>query len=237
MTPRMLAKQSMDLLFHVLTEGYSKHSQDTDIRRCFIYRHARNIHDLGGDFFNLQAKGRSGACRLVLRAMFESLFKLRAAVKHPAFAVEKLVAETECDIGHIKKWAALIGDSPDDLGVKELSVYLKNLREEYGVISKNKWTVKDVAEKAEMNVFFLREYFMLSQSTHASTMAIISHEHDVGTNVFLSSGIFVVLVAVGDFVQVIETDAPQVYIDESARLIDMVTQFHREGAFSDPESE
>src|SRR5690242_17704365 len=98
-----IAEQSFSLLGRVLDESIAWQNRE-DIRRAFVYRHARNIYQLGRDVIVLLDSSRLDSCPVIVRAMLESLFKLVAAVKRPEAAVEILISEVEDDLGRITKW-------------------------------------------------------------------------------------------------------------------------------------
>lgn len=106
MPPPELAEQSLALLTRVLGEACESEPEN-DLHGAFVYRHARNISDLGEDVLALELQERSSASRIVVRPMIESLFRLVAAVKCPAFVAEKLVAEIEEEVERIQNWIAV----------------------------------------------------------------------------------------------------------------------------------
>lgn len=65
MTPPELAEQSLALLTRVLAEACVDASEN-DLHAAFVYRHARNISDLGDDVLALELQGRSSASRIVV---------------------------------------------------------------------------------------------------------------------------------------------------------------------------
>src|SRR5579863_5738097 len=101
--PNKVASQIFRLLEQVLNEAIA-FDGEPDYRTSFVYRHARNIHQLGTDTVHLLATGRVACCPIIVRSMLESLFKLVAAVNEPEAAVGIILSEVEEDLGRIKKW-------------------------------------------------------------------------------------------------------------------------------------
>jgi hypothetical protein len=63
MTPLELAEHSLALITRILEEAYERASEG-DLRAAFIYRHTRNICDLGEDILVLELENRSSAARI-----------------------------------------------------------------------------------------------------------------------------------------------------------------------------
>src|SRR5207247_4641332 len=106
-----IAEQSFGLLSQVLDESIALKNGE-DMRRAFVYRHARNIYQLGRDVIFLLESSRLDSCPVIVRAMLESLFKLVAAVKQPDAAVQILISEVEDDLARITKWLAPVACAP-----------------------------------------------------------------------------------------------------------------------------
>ena len=68
-----IADRSLGLLGQVLDESITLKNGE-DMRRAFVYRHARNIYQLGRDVVFLIESSRLDSCPVIVRAMLESLF-------------------------------------------------------------------------------------------------------------------------------------------------------------------
>jgi uncharacterized protein DUF5677 len=239
MTPIQLIKESLALLTRVLDEAFG-HGPESDLRRAFIYRHARNVLDLGQDVLALELQNRSSASRIIVRPMIESLYRLAAAVKRPTFAAEKLVAELEQELERIQKWIAVAQSNDFESEMADtttlLTAYAQRLRREHSVTTKNRWDQFATAKAAELDWHYARDYFLYSKYVHATISGIISQEYQIGRGHVLQTAIFVILSAVGHAVQGIETEAPQDHVDEAARLARLAINLTREGAFRDDEA-
>ena len=238
MTPFKLAEGSLALLARVLDEGYQR-GPENDLRAAFIYRHTRNIFDLGGDLLALELLGRTSATRIVVRPMIESLFRIVAALKNPSFAAEKLVAELEDEVQRIQQWI-LVDDSNDfHSGMEEttklLTEYAQRLRHTHSITTRNRWNVFDTAKAAQLDWQYARDYFLYSKYVHSTVSGIISQEYQVGRGYVLQTAIFVILAAVGHAAQRIDTDTPQAHVDEATRLLETTIKLTQEGAFRDEE--
>jgi hypothetical protein len=237
MTPK-LAEESLALLTRVLEEAYQR-APENDLRGAFIYRHARNISDLGDDVLALELEERSGASRIVVRPMIESLFRLVAAIKNPAFAAEKLVAELEDEVERIRNWIAVdrSNDFQSEIGetISLLIEYAQRLRRQHSITTRNGWNVFAAASAAELDWHYARDCYLYSKYVHSTISGIISQEYQVGRGHILQTAIFVILSAVGHAVQGIETDTPQAHIDQATRLLGVAIQLTQDGAFRDDE--
>src|SRR5687768_11293984 len=106
-----IAGKSQALLNGILHEVIAQNGQSTasdyaqatveDIRRSFVYRHARNIDDLMSDAIASAHEERHSSTNLIARTMLESVFKLVCAVKIESFAVEKIIWEAEDEVKRI----------------------------------------------------------------------------------------------------------------------------------------
>jgi hypothetical protein len=236
MTPLELAEHSLALITRILEEAYERASEG-DLRAAFIYRHTRNICDLGEDILVLELENRSSAARIVIRSMLESLFRLVAAVKEADYASEKLIAELEDEVERIRNWIAVdryfdFGDEMRET-IEGLADYAEKLRREYKVASQKRWSVFDTAKIAELDWQYARDYFLYSKYVHATISGIISQEYQIGRGHILQTTIFTVLEAVGHAVQIIETATPQAHIDEATRLMGIGIDLVNQGAFRD----
>lgn len=215
-----VSKQSFHLLGRILGEAFSSKS-DNNYREAFIYRHTRNIHQLGADVVHLMATGRLASCPIIIRAMFESLFKLVAAVKQPQAAVEIFIFELEEDKKRIEKWLDPVECAPAIEGYSQLA---QQLRQEHKITSVKKWKTEECAVAAELSEKYRGEYFLFSAHVHASTGGIITQEMNVNKGFMLQTLLFIVLCAAGHAPQVIPTKLPQQHIDETARLMNELVQ-------------
>jgi hypothetical protein len=236
MSPLELAEQSLALIIKILEEAYER-APKGDLRAAFIYRHTRNISDLGEDVLALEVENRSSAARIVVRSMLESLFRLVAAVKETDYAPEKLIAELEDEVQRIRNWIAVdryinFGEEMRET-IQELADYTDKLRRDYKVASRNRWSVFDTAKVAELDWQYARDYFLYSRYVHATISGIISQEYQIGREHILQTTIFTILEAVGHAVQVIETATPQAHIDEATRLMGIGIDLLNQGAFRD----
>jgi len=236
MTPPELAEESLTLLTRVLDEAY-RQAPENDLHGAFVYRHARNISDLGDDVLALELLERTSASRIVVRPMIESLFRIVVAVKRPEFAAEKLVAELEDEVERIQNWVAVdhSNDFQSEMGETTalLTEYAERLRREHSVTTKNRWNVFQTAKAADLDWHYARDYFLYSKYVHSTISGIISQEYQVGRGHVLQTAIFVILSAVGHAVQGIGTDTPQAHIDEATRLLGVAISLTQEGAFRD----
>lgn len=233
-----LVEQGLGLLGRILDEAYER-APENDLRSAFIYRHARNISDLGDDILALELEDRTSAARIVVRPMIESLFRIVVALKNPSFAAEKVVAELEDEVERIQNWVRV--DSSHDFQhemaetLQLLTDYSQRLRLEHKVTSRNKWNVFDTAKAAELDWQYARDYFLYSKYVHSTVSGIISQEYQIGRGHVLQTTTFVILAAAGYAVQAIETATPQAHIDEATRLMGVAIDLIQEGAFRDDE--
>lgn len=238
MTPRKLTELSLELLERILNEAYQR-APENDLRSAFIYRHTRNISDLGEDVLALERQERTSAARIVVRPMIESLFRIVAALKKPSFAAEKLIAELEDEGERIQKWIQVDRsiDFQHEMAetLQMLTDYTKRLRREHVVTSRNRWNVFDTAKAAELDWHYARDYFLYSKYVHSTVSGIISQEYQTARGHVLQTTIFVVLAAAGHAVQFIETATPQAHIDQAASLMGNAINLIEEGAFRDDE--
>ncbi len=225
-----LVTESFDLLAKVLEEAYLQ-SQATpgDLREAFVYRHARNICQLGQDVLCLEPRGQSDSSPIIVRAMLESLFKMVAATKMADASVGIVLTEVEEEIAHINQWIRVVGDEAVDLKdtVQELSSFAQKLRVQYCVQSAKKWNVFECAKVAELDGVYRQCYFLFSKHTHATASGIIAQEYQVARGIVLQAVVFVVLSAVGDLVQVVKTRTPQQHVDEATKLLAVATNLFK----------
>ena len=236
MTPQELAEQSLNLLTRILNEAY-QHAPENDLRSAFIYRHTRNILDLGEDVLALELQDRSSSSRIIVRPMIESLFRVVASLKTPNFAAEKVVAEIEDEIERIQNWI-LIDRSHDFQHemcdtLQLLRDYAQQLRRERSVSSRNRWNVFETAKAADLGWQYARDYFLYSKYVHSTISGIISQEYQIGRGHILQTAIFVVLLAAGHSVQILETSTPKAHIDEATQLLNFAGSLIEQGAFRD----
>ena len=227
-----IADRSFGLLGQVLDESI-KLKNGEDMRRAFVYRHARNIYQLGRDVIFLLESSRLDSCPVIVRAMLESLFKLVAAVKQPDAAVQILISEVEDDLARITKWLDPVACAP---AIKSFTEFAQRLRSDFQVTSFKKWTTLACAEAAELGGQYRGEYFHFSGHAHSTTGGIILQEVSFGAGQVLKTTLPVVLSAVGHAVQVVPTNSPQKHIDQSARLLKKVISLSQSGVFRELDS-
>jgi hypothetical protein len=223
-----IAKQSFVLLGEVLDESIELKNEE-NVRIAFVYRHARNIYQLGQDVIFLFEAGRLDSCPVIVRAMLESLFKLVAAVKQPDAAVQILIREAEDDLKRITKWLDPVACAP---AIRDLSSFVQRLRSDYQITSTKKWNTLECAEAAELGDQYRSEYFHFSGHAHATAGGIILQEVSFGAGQVLQTTLAVVLCATGHAVQVVPTKTPQRHIDTSTRLLQNVVDSIKNGSFS-----
>jgi hypothetical protein len=222
-----IAERSFGLLGRILDESIALKNGE-DMRRAFVYRHARNIYQLGRDVIFLLESSRLDSCPVVVRAMLESLFKLVAAVKQPEAAVQIVISEVEDDLARITKWLDPVDCAPAIRGFTE---FAQHLRSENRITSHKKWTTLACAEAAELGEQYRCEYFHFSGHAHATTGGIILQEACFGVGQVLQTTLAVVLSAAGHAVQIVPTKSPQKHIDESAKLLGKVNGLIENGEF------
>jgi hypothetical protein len=231
-----LAKDSLEFLTRILVEVCVCEPKRNH-RAAFIYRHDRNISDLGADVLALELDNRTSAARIVVRPMLESLFSLTAAVKIPSFAAEKTVAEIEDEIERIQKLIAFDG-SPDphqDLSetVQLLQKETRRLRDDFNITTKNTWNVWATAKAADLSSIYVRHYFLHSKYVHATVSGIIGQEYQTGRASVIQTAIMVTLTAAGHVAQILETATPQAHIGEAARLMSVAIDLMKEQSYED----
>lgn len=220
-----IAEHSFGLLGQVLDESIAMQNGE-DIRRAFVYRHARHIYQLGRDVIVLLESSRLDSCPVIVRAMLESPFKLVAAVKRPEAAVGILISED--DLGRITKWLDRATCAP---AISVLSNFAQRLRIKYQITSLEKWNTLACAEAAELGELYRGEYFHFSAHAHATTGGIILQEVSFGAGQVLKTTLAVVLSATGHAVQIVTTKSPQKHIDKSATLLRRVISLIESGDF------
>jgi chemotaxis regulatin CheY-phosphate phosphatase CheZ len=221
-----LVKECFDLLAKVLEEAYLQcQATPGDLREAFVYRHARNISQLGQDVLCLESRGQTDSCPIIVRAMLESLFKMVAATKEENASVGIVLAEVKEEIARINQWIRVVGDEAVDLKdtVQELSSFAQRLRVQYCVHSSKTWNVFECAKVADLDGIYRQYYFLFSKHSHATASGIIAQEYQVVRGLVLQAVVFVVLSAVADLVQVVKTRTPQQHIDEAAKLLAVAT--------------
>jgi hypothetical protein len=216
------------LLKSVLVEA-AEIGGEWDYRTKFVYRHARNINQLGHDVLFLMESGRLESCQVIVRAMLESLFKLIAAVKQPEAALQIFISELEADAERMK----LLNPIECAPGVECFESFAAKLRKEHNVTSEKEWSTFACADAAELIDKYRGEYFIFSGRSHASTGGIILEEGKIGAGCALQTLLFIVIYASGGFVQVIQTKTPQRHVDESARLLNKLLELMEAGIFKE----
>ena len=119
-----LLEESFGLLTKVLEEAHALRKAD-DLREAFVYRHARNISQLGQAILCLETHDQPDSCPIVVRSMLEGLFKLVAATKVTSAAVEIVLHEVKTEIKKIEDWIKILGGD-DDSALKETILELKS---------------------------------------------------------------------------------------------------------------
>jgi hypothetical protein len=217
-----LLTESFDLLSKVLEEAHIL-IQKGDLREAFVYRHARNISQLGQAILCLESHDQPDSCPIIARAMIESLFKLVAATKATDAAVEIVLHEVITEIKKIEDWIKILGDDNDSTlkeTVAELKVFAKDLETKHGIQSKKNWNIFECAKASNLGEFYRQDYFLFSKHTHATASGIIAQENETVRDRVLRILVFIVLCSVGHLVQIVETKTPQKHIDEAALLVD-----------------
>lgn len=231
MNPEELIQKCFELLLEVLEES-SELKLTPDVRRAFVYRHLRNIWDLGEDILELERTKQSSSSRIIIRTMLESLFSLVAATKHETFAVEKIIYEVEKNIDGIRKMASS-GDSSFETTIQELTEFAQKLRSEHGITTKTKWKVFKCAEAAALDPFYIHHYHIYCQYSHATAGGIISQEHQYGVWYHYQTLIFIVLCATGNAIPIIGTKTPQEHVDKATELGEIGLKLIQAGKFKE----
>jgi hypothetical protein len=222
-----IVEKTFRLMGQILDESISL-KNGVNIRDAFVYRHARNIYQLGNDIVFLLESNRLDSCPIIVRSMLESLFKLVASVKEPNAAVQILISEVEDDISRITKWLDPVACAP---AIRDLTEFTQRLRREYHITSTKKWTALACAEAAELGEQYRGEYFHFSGHTHATTGGILLQENLFGAGQVLQVMLSTLLTAAAHAVQAIPTKSPQNCIDESTKLLKQVIRLMETGGF------
>ena len=212
-----LTEQSLSLLRRILEQAHSR-IPEADPRWAFIFRHGRNICELGDDILFLERQNRSRSSRILVRPMMESLFNLGAAVQNSAFPAEKYVAELEEYTERIKKWVA--ADQPGALQaeIDKAERRAHDTRRQYSIKAKNKWSVVDTAREAGLDYHYRRDYVLYSEHIHSTNGALISSERQLDRELVLTSVIFIVLKASENIASATEAGIPRSQRKEMAKL-------------------
>lgn len=212
---RDLFERALLLLGTVVAEA-SDEKYPQSLVRAYIQRHASSIVWLAADAKVLMDAGCIAAVPLIVRGMLESGFILAAAANESGFAAEKMLAEI-ADLQ--KRTGSRLGK---DTLLAEFEELERNLRGECNFTgSPRKFTVKDVADIAELDVHYEFEYFLYSQHTHATFSGLLAthnDEHLPARN--LRAMAHVLIVAAGYTAALLETHTPQLNIDRAEGLID-----------------
>lgn len=235
-SPLQVVNASFELLERILNEAYDRNPED-EVRGSFVYRHSHNILVLGRDVLALELENRSRSSAIVVRTMIESLLKLVAAVKNPAYAAEKFVSELEEDVEKLKKWDTIQPNETDESYVSEaidsLSELARTLRDQYQITTRDRWNMFSTAREADLNWHYVQDYYMFSQYTHATMKGMMSLEGEIGRGHTFKTMNMIVILAIGHAVQVLETDTPQVHIDKATELLRLLGAFIEGGIFQD----
>jgi hypothetical protein len=214
-----LTRQSLALLRRILGQAPGPIAQE-DPRWAFIFRHGRNICELGDDVLALEGRNRSRASRILVRPMMESLFNLAAAVRDRAFAAEKYVAELEDHIERIKKWIESDGSDQFQAEIDEAERRAHDTRRRYSVTTKNKWSVFDAAREAGLDHNYGRVYAVYSKHIHSANSALIASELELDRELVLKSVFFIFLKASEHLASAAEAGPSQTLTGEIAELCD-----------------
>ena len=217
MNLRELTSQSLALLRQILKRAYD-HIPKEDPHWAFIFRHGRNICELGDDVLALEGHNRSKASRILVRPMLESLFNLAAAIRNRAFAAEKYVAELEDQTERLRKWIAEDEPGAFQAEIDEAERRAHDTRLEYSIKTKNKWSVFDTAREAGLDHNYGRAYAVYSQHIHSANSALIASELELHREVVLISVVFIVLKASEHIASAAEAGTSQAQTSEMARL-------------------
>jgi hypothetical protein len=190
MTYPELTKQSLALLRRILGQARDRIPQE-DPRWTFIFRHGRNICELGDDVLALEAQNRSRASRILVRPMLESLFNFAAAINNRDFAAEKYVAELEDQTERLKKWIAQDQPGTFEAEIDEAEHRARETRHEYSIQTQNKWSVFCTAKEAGLAFHYGRTYAVLSQHIHSANSGLITTELELNRELVLKSVIFI----------------------------------------------
>jgi Family of unknown function (DUF5677) len=218
--------------FNVLKANLAELSMLRDhenLQLSFIYNHSNNIFKLGQEVVFLLDSGRAHSCPLLVRAMYESLFKLVAAFDDRSAAVQIMIYELEEDHGRITKW---LDPQIYSSVAEELSRLAKELRNENASTSNKKWNVLACAEASKLDQHYRDAYFHLSSHVHATITGIAVQNETAGMGYILQTMIFVVLCAAIHLTLSVPREASQNYREECGRLGNEWIQMMDSGVFS-----
>jgi hypothetical protein len=222
-----VVKRSFELLDKILTESIASKNDD-NMQTSFVYRHANNIFRLGKDTFFLLESGRAYSCPIVVRGMFESLFKLVAALKVSDAAVQIIISELEEDRDRMTKWLDPAVYAPI---AEDFSNQILHLRKEFGITSTKTWNTLACAEAAQFGGHYRDAYFHLSSHSHAKVIGMQIQEKEACAGYCLQITIYAVLTAAGYLVQIVQTNSPQENMKECERLDDERIRLINSGVF------
>ena len=214
-----IVAHSLDLIEHFTEDAYNKSMKDEEYRLAFIYRHTRNICDLGNDCLFLYGSGRTSGAYILIRPLLESLFNLCAAVNNEKFAIEKFLYEIDHDIRKLTKWKDLYGDSAIDDSMAILSTIRNDINKQYSILQTKNWNTLETAKEARLSQQYVQAYFMFSRHTHSSTGGIIMQEQDDNNGMIPQSLAFIILAGVGHAAQVLPSSSPQQYIGSATKFL------------------
>jgi len=215
-----LAERSLSLLGQIIDQAHERIPDKLDFTSPpeFIYLHARNICDLGGDVLALEAWNRSRGSRILVRSMSESLFNLVAAAKNPEFPASKFIAEQKDEIKRIKMW---IGKNPpsefhDKLEEAERNIH--KIEQRYPNRKDREWGAIETAKAAELTVHYRSDYFVFSGNVHSKIGALYACESKINPGIVFDPVVRIILTTLDEFVGALEIDLSQEQIDEKKRL-------------------
>ncbi len=235
MTPRDLAEESWIFLDKVLGEVYERSTEDGEIRGPFIYRHARNVSDIGRDVLFLYQHERHTAARIAIRSMIESMLCVVAGTKIDSFPEEKVIAECENMIERITKLSTTNTDLNLSESVVEYTQLADSLRAKYSVTKNKKWNVYEIAEAAELKENYAGDYFIHCGYVHVTIAGIVSQEFGTAVGHSYRTAISTMIIAAAFLAQSLESADPQRNVDNAARLLGLLTEMMRQREFSDME--
>jgi hypothetical protein len=162
-----------------MSEEFCEESDEKDIRKAFVIRHARNIYQLADDLVALEKCDRIGSIYLFSRPALESLFKLAAAVSNPTFAVEKVVGEMVEEKEKLKAWCEQENQSWRsvlDEVIRLSDEYSADLKRRYKVQGGKTWKIWQVANEGKLKSDYVKHYFLGCKHVHSMYGALIERE-------------------------------------------------------------
>lgn len=208
-------------------------SPKEDLHHSFIYRHGRNVWDIGKDLFFLRDNNRKSVLQILARAMLESFFNLVAATKDNTFAANKLAYELSDQSDRIRKYQAT--QSPElsallDAPILAIDTQLRSIVAENGIGKTRRFTTSSIAAAAKLEENYVREYFLFSMHSHASTAAIILQEYQHDRDISATSALYMVVNVPAYSAKALIPSKAQYYVDEAAKLLAEINSLPRSKA-------